>query len=69
MMAASMAEGEAAVEAPCPSGGEVFNAAVRCSQSFCCVRDGGSAPGGRDGGDARDFLDPEVRFGEGGVWG
>lgn len=42
MKAGSIADGDA--DTPCGSGGDVFSVAVRCNQSFCCVRDGGSVP-------------------------
>ena len=51
------------------SGGEVFNAAVRCSQSFCWVRDGGSEPGGLVGGEALGFCELGAALGDGGVLG
>ena len=66
--AGSIADGETVVEAWL-SGGEVFNAAVRCSQSFCWVREGGSKPGGLVGGDARGFCELGARPGDGGVLG
>ena len=69
MKVGSIADGDAVAATPWPSGGEVFRAAVRCSHSFCWVRECGSAPGGRVGGDARALFELAPRPGEGGVWG
>lgn len=52
--AGSIADGDTADALE--SGGGVLSAAVRCNQSFCCVREGGSVPGWREGGDPRGLL-------------